>query len=90
NILKIKADHKIFAYENESHSSLTLKVALADLKEGETTLIVIGPEGGFSEDEANLAKEAGFTFCSLGKRILRAETASFYSASIFSLLAEEL
>ncbi|MCQ2772611.1 MAG: 16S rRNA (uracil(1498)-N(3))-methyltransferase, partial [Bacilli bacterium] len=36
NILKIKADHKIFAYENESHSSLTLKVALADLKEGET------------------------------------------------------
>lgn len=89
-ILKMEADHKIFAYENESHSSLTLKVALSELKEGETTLIVVGPEGGFSEEEAKLAKDAGFTFCSLGRRILRAETASIYSASIFSSIAEEL
>jgi 16S rRNA (uracil1498-N3)-methyltransferase len=37
---------------------------------------IIGPEGGFSSTEAELAKQNGITHTSLGKRILRAETAS--------------
>lgn len=38
-------------------------------------MVVIGPEGGFSQDEINKAKSSGFTSISLGKRILRTETA---------------
>jgi 16S rRNA (uracil1498-N3)-methyltransferase len=90
NILSIKADHKLFAYENESHTAISIKTALKDLKKGETTLVVIGPEGGFSPEEVELAKNNGFTFVSLGKRILRAETASIFAASVHSLLAEEI
>lgn len=37
--------------------------------------IFIGPEGGFAEEEVELAKEAGICPISLGKRILRTETA---------------
>lgn len=43
--------------------------------QGKVTLL-IGPEGGFSEDEARMAHLAGFTPISLGKRILRTETAA--------------
>lgn len=39
-------------------------------------LVLIGPEGGWTEDEATAAQAAGFLPISLGPRILRAETAS--------------
>ncbi|QZE12058.1 16S rRNA (uracil(1498)-N(3))-methyltransferase [Mycoplasma sp. Ms02] len=41
-------------------------------------ILLVGPEGGFSEKEVNLAISKGFFPVSLGKRILRAETASMY------------
>ena len=53
-------------------------------RSGEKTKIffVIGPEGGFSQDEVDKAKRAGFVAVTLGKRILRAETASLCLLSI--------
>jgi 16S rRNA (uracil1498-N3)-methyltransferase len=39
-------------------------------------ILVIGPEGGFSAEEIELARRAGFLSVSLGKRVLRVETAS--------------
>lgn len=45
--------------------------------------IFIGPEGGFSEEEIELAKEIGITPISLGKRILRTETAGLTILSLF-------
>ncbi|MNW13918.1 Ribosomal RNA small subunit methyltransferase E [compost metagenome] len=42
---------------------------------GANVLIVVGPEGGFSEKETAQADEAGAISVGLGKRILRAETA---------------
>ncbi|MCX5838670.1 MAG: 16S rRNA (uracil(1498)-N(3))-methyltransferase [Deltaproteobacteria bacterium] len=39
-------------------------------------VLVIGPEGGFSAEEIELARQAGFLSVSLGKRVLRVETAS--------------
>ena len=47
----------------------------------ETVSIVTGPEGGFSEDEVQLAEEAGMKICSLGPRILRCETAPLCALS---------
>ena len=46
-----------------------------NVKPGDTVAIFIGPEGGFDDSEINLAKEAGFEIITLGKRILRTETA---------------
>jgi 16S rRNA (uracil1498-N3)-methyltransferase len=43
---------------------------------------VIGPEGGFSEEEIRTAEAAGFRTASLGRRILRAETAAMTVAAI--------
>ena len=42
----------------------------------EDTLVLVGPEGGFSQKELDLAQEYGFIFFSLGSNILRAETAA--------------
>lgn len=45
-------------------------------------IILIGPEGGFSETEIHRAKEKGFLSYSLGPRILRAETAAISSCTL--------
>jgi 16S rRNA (uracil1498-N3)-methyltransferase len=47
-------------------------------------LLVIGPEGGFTETEVALSAEYGFISLSLGSRRLRAETAALAALSIFS------
>ena len=57
---------------------------IGDVHIGQTIAIVIGPEGGFSEKEYQLAKEQGYKPVSLGKRILRAETAAIYALSVIS------
>jgi 16S rRNA (uracil1498-N3)-methyltransferase len=44
--------------------------------------ILLGPEGGFTREEAAMAKNAGWRSVSLGPRILRAETATFASIAI--------
>ena len=38
-------------------------------------LIITGPEGGFAEFEADMARKLGMHICSMGERILRCETA---------------
>ena len=47
-------------------------------------LFVIGPEGGFTNKEEELLIENGFQSTSLGKRVLRVETAAIYVASIIN------
>lgn len=44
--------------------------------------IIIGPEGGFDKDEISSLEEKGFNTISLGKRILRTETAPITMLSI--------
>ncbi|RMD96643.1 MAG: RsmE family RNA methyltransferase, partial [Calditrichaeota bacterium] len=46
------------------------------------SLLLIGPEGGFSPKEVESAREAGFAFLNLGPRRLRAETAAIVAASL--------
>lgn len=57
---------------------------------GGSFCLVVGPEGGFTEDEFNLAKMQGFVGVSLGKRILRAETAAIALLSVVMYRAGEL
>ncbi|MBP9988247.1 MAG: 16S rRNA (uracil(1498)-N(3))-methyltransferase, partial [Ruminococcus sp.] len=59
-----------------------LKEKLDNIKSGQTVAIFIGPEGGYEESEIELAKNAGGEIVSLGKRILRTETAGIAALSI--------
>lgn len=52
-----------------------------------SVLVLIGPEGGFTPDEADLAREAGFQSVSLGALILRSETAAIASVAMIRALA---
>lgn len=72
-----KQETNIACYEKES--SLHLCCAIAD--KSKNICAVIGPEGGFSADEAQYLEDNGFTLCHLGPRILRAETAACYVLS---------
>jgi 16S rRNA (uracil1498-N3)-methyltransferase len=58
----------------------TLKAALAGARPA-AVAIFIGPEGGFTPEEAAQAREAGCRIISLGPRILRAETAGLAAAA---------
>lgn len=74
-------------YESERGMASTAE-ALAKIKRGTKVGILIGPEGGFDEKEILQAKEAGGIAVSLGKRILRTETAAITALSMCMLYAE--
>lgn len=75
----------LFCYENEKNLSLTEALS----RGGESVSVVVGPEGGFSPEEARRAEEAGLLSVSLGRRILRCETAPLYALSVISALLED-
>lgn len=78
-----KYDIVLVAYEKEE--SNTLKAELMNITKTHPSIgLVIGPEGGFKEDEINLLKQNGAKVITLGKRILRTETASIYLSSILT------
>lgn len=60
-------------------------VNLEVIQKGDEVLALIGPEGGFSDAEIAKAAEAGCHVVSLGKRILRVETAALAIASLTTL-----
>lgn len=74
-----KMDLKVIAYEKENQNQLRNILTGFD---GKTVGIFIGPEGGFEESEINLAKQSGLIPITLGKRILRTETAGLFLVSI--------
>lgn len=69
----------VFFYENED--TQTVKEYLRQIKSRRIVLLV-GPEGGFSLDEAKAVEEAGGKSVTLGPRILRAETAALTAMSV--------
>lgn len=74
-------------YENKDGMAAT-KEALSKIKGGMSVGILIGPEGGFEEREVSDAAAVGGVTVSLGKRILRAETAAMTAVSMCMLYAE--
>lgn len=55
------------------------------LRKGEDALVLIGPEGDFSEEEVKLAIQQGFTPISLGKSRLRTETAALVACHTMNM-----
>lgn len=76
-----KLDVRLLPYENERGMAAT-RAAVEAIRPGMSIGIFIGPEGGFAEDEIALAKEAQMQLISLGRRILRTETAGLATLSI--------
>ncbi len=76
--------NKLFACEFATESGCDV----AKLQGG--TAIVVGSEGGFSREEACLAESLGFASVTLGKRILRAETAAVALTSVVMFALGEL
>lgn len=70
-----RSELRLIAWEGASESSEPL-VELLKRSNGTLVSLFVGPEGGFSEDEVELACAAGCQVVSLGKRILRMETAA--------------
>ena len=79
------SDINYVAYEKDASK---VNESFEGLKKGHSVSILIGPEGGFSEQEINEVTNRGFIRTSLGKRILRAETAAIYALSVLGYLLE--
>ncbi|MBQ4284367.1 MAG: 16S rRNA (uracil(1498)-N(3))-methyltransferase [Lachnospira sp.] len=74
-------DVKLLPYECADGMEKTKRI-IETLVPGKSVAIFIGPEGGFDLDELELAKEAGWEVITLGKRILRTETAGMMLMSV--------
>lgn len=72
-----KSSLSLLCYENED--GLTVKGALKKADSPNSISVIVGAEGGFSPDEVALAAECGCLSVSLGKRILRCETAPLFA-----------
>ena len=75
--LACQAEKALMFYEHEE--ALTLKTALTGTYR--TVSLLTGPEGGLEEGEVSRARAAGMQVCTLGKRILRCETAPLCALS---------
>ena len=69
------APSPLIAWEGERSASLRQALAGRNLGAGSRIELFVGPEGGFTDHEIDLARRSGITSFSLGPRILRAETA---------------
>ena len=74
-------DIVLVAYECEKENTLKQELKKLDTKRNLKVAVIVGPEGGIEEIEIEKMKEMGAKIISLGKRILRTETASLVVAS---------
>lgn len=81
----MQCDVRLVPYENERGMQGT-REALSTIKAGTSVSVMIGPEGGFAEDEIAQVKDS-MQVISLGKRILRTDTAGI---AVMSMLMLEL
>jgi len=79
------SDLALFCYEGEG--TQPLPALLPDVCP-KSVSVVVGSEGGFSEGEANAARDAGVLLAGLGKRILRCETAPLFALSCLAFRYE--
>jgi 16S rRNA (uracil1498-N3)-methyltransferase len=65
---------KLLFWENETEQ--TIKQLYDRNSSARSVIVAVGPEGGFAREEAELARRRGYVWVSVGRRILRAETAA--------------
>ncbi len=80
-------DKKVILWEKETALHLN---DIGQLSSTPSIIALIGPEGGFSQEEVGRATAAGFIPVSLGKRTLRAETAALTAMAVLQFLGGNL
>ena len=83
-----KLDVLLIPYERAEHMAETRRV-MGKIRSGQSVGIFIGPEGGFEESEVEEAVAAGAQAITLGRRILRTETAGLAVLAMLSYLLKE-
>jgi 16S rRNA (uracil1498-N3)-methyltransferase len=83
-------DLSVLFWEEETSALLTAEDVSAGTGGPTSVLVVIGPEGGFTPEEARAAKAAGFRVVGLGPRVMRAETAAVAASAIVQYLFGDL
>lgn len=73
-----QSDRALLFYENERATTLRMALEQGQFR---TVSLLTGPEGGLEEEEVRKAMEAGLRVCTLGRRILRCETAPLCALS---------
>ena len=81
-----KADKALMFYENEHATTLRMALESSPFR---TVSLLTGPEGGLEEREVEQARAAGLQVCTLGRRILRCETAPLCALSAVMYAAGE-
>ncbi len=79
-----KCDLAVFCYEKEGQRLLGTALEAMRSEPPKTVAVIVGPEGGFSPEEAQMAEEAGISLFGLGKRILRTESAAAFVLACLS------
>ncbi|MEE1114415.1 MAG: 16S rRNA (uracil(1498)-N(3))-methyltransferase [Eubacterium sp.] len=74
-------DVRLIPYENAEGMKGSRRL-IESIGRGQSVAVLIGPEGGFEESEVEAAREAGFAELTLGRRILRTETAGMTALSV--------
>ena len=80
------ADKALMVYENERATTLRMALESGEFK---SISLMTGPEGGLEEKEVQQAIDAGLRVCTLGRRILRCETAPLCALSAVMYAAGE-
>jgi len=87
DLCKSFSDYDVVLFPWELADRAPLRERLPGLlRNAQRVLVVIGPEGGFSHAEAQMAQQHGAQLVSLGSRILRTETAALVAVSILGYL----
>lgn len=81
-------DHRLIPYERAEGMAHT-RSCLQAVRPGQSVGIFIGPEGGFESEEIELAEKHGIHAITLGRRILRTETAGMALVSVLMFQLEE-
>ena len=83
-------DYNLVAYEEKAKNDtdFALKECLKQLNPGDKITIIVGSEGGFDYEEISMMESMNINACSLGKRILRSETAPLYLLRVIGFARE--
>ena len=87
DVLNYKSELNLIAYEDLNCVGSSHFYSLLENNPKSIT-IVVGPEGGFDKSEVDFLNDNGFVSVSLGKRILRSETAPLYMLSVIGFMNE--
>jgi len=76
------SQHAVLVVAWESAQAGSLAAVLEPVETGASLGVIVGPEGGFSQEEIDTLEEAGAQVVSLGRNILRSETAGIVLAAL--------